>query len=65
VYNFVTTCLLEDGHGENKSQVRYGEVEEQNQVIVTNKSAAVENLEDSGDINRAWGVFRKNINISA
>jgi hypothetical protein len=30
-----------------------------------NKFAALENLEDSGDINRAWDNIRENIKISA
>jgi hypothetical protein len=41
------------------------EVKEQYQVTVTNMSAVLENLEDSGDISRAWDTVRENINISA
>jgi hypothetical protein len=32
---------------------------------IRNKFAALENLEDSGDINRAWDNVRENIKISA
>jgi glycine betaine/choline ABC-type transport system substrate-binding protein len=39
------------------------EVEEQYQVTIRNKFAALENLEDSGDINRAWDNIRENIKI--
>jgi hypothetical protein len=38
-------------------------VKEQYQVRVTNKFAALENLEDNRDINRAWDIIRENINI--
>jgi hypothetical protein len=41
------------------------DVKEQYQVTIRNKSAALENLEDSGDINRAWDNIRENINILA
>jgi hypothetical protein len=30
-----------------------------------NKFAALENLDDNGDINRAWETIRENIRISA
>jgi hypothetical protein len=40
-------------------------VKEQYQVTTRNKFAALENLEDSRDINRAWDNIRENINISA
>jgi glycine betaine/choline ABC-type transport system substrate-binding protein len=40
-------------------------VKEQYQVTIRNKFAALENLEDSGDINRAWNNIRENIKISA
>jgi hypothetical protein len=38
---------------------------EQYQVSTRNKFAALENLEDSGDINRAWDNIRENIKITA
>jgi hypothetical protein len=42
-----------------------GSVNEQYQVTIRNKFAALENLEDSEDINRAWDNIRENIKISA
>jgi DNA repair ATPase RecN len=42
-----------------------GDVKEQYQVTIRNKFAAMENLEDSGDINRAWDNIRENIKTSA
>jgi hypothetical protein len=41
------------------------EVREQYQVTMKNKYAALENLDDNGDINRAWDIIRQNIKISA
>jgi hypothetical protein len=41
------------------------EVKEQYQVTIKNMFSPLENLEDNGDINRAWEAFRENINISA
>jgi hypothetical protein len=40
------------------------EVKEQYQVTIKNKFAALENLDDNGDINRAWETIRENIRIS-
>jgi hypothetical protein len=42
-----------------------GDVKQQYQVKIRNKFAALKNLEDSGDINRAWDNIRENIKISA
>jgi hypothetical protein len=42
-----------------------GDVKEQYQVTIRNKSEALENLENTGDINGAWVNIRENINISA
>jgi nanoRNase/pAp phosphatase (c-di-AMP/oligoRNAs hydrolase) len=39
------------------------EVSEEYQVTIT-KNLQVKNVEDNGDINRAWGIVRENINIS-
>jgi DNA repair ATPase RecN len=39
-------------------------VKQHYQVTIRNKFAALKNLEDSGDINRAWDNIRENINIS-
>jgi hypothetical protein len=42
-----------------------GEVKEQYKVTIRNKFAALENLVDNGDFNRAWDSIRQNIKISA
>jgi hypothetical protein len=42
-----------------------GDVKEQCQVTIIKNSAALENLEDNGDINRAWDNIRENIKILA
>jgi glycine betaine/choline ABC-type transport system substrate-binding protein len=49
----------------NVKKVNEGDVEEEYQVTIRNKFAALENLEDSGDINRAWDNIRENIKILA
>jgi hypothetical protein len=52
----------------NLKKVNEGEVKEQKnkyQVTIRNKFADLENLQDSGDINRAWDSIRENIKISA
>jgi hypothetical protein len=51
--------------GFNLKKLNKGDVKEQYQVIIRNKSAALENLDDSGDTNRAWDNFRENIKLSA
>jgi hypothetical protein len=38
---------------------------EQYQIIIKNKFAVLDNLDDNGDINRAWETIRENIRISA
>jgi hypothetical protein len=40
-----------------------GDVKEQYQVTIRNMFAALENLEDSGDINREWDNITENIKI--
>jgi hypothetical protein len=42
-----------------------GDVKEQYQVTIRNTFETLENLEDSGDIIRAWDNIRENIKISA
>jgi hypothetical protein len=42
----------------NLKKLNEGDLKEQYQVTITNKFAALENLEDSGDINRAWDSIR-------
>jgi hypothetical protein len=37
----------------------------QYQIKISNRFAALENLSDSEEINRAWEKFKKNIKISA
>jgi hypothetical protein len=48
----------------NPKKLNRGKVKEQYQVTIRNKSAALRNLEDSGDINKAWDSIRQNIKIS-
>jgi uncharacterized FlaG/YvyC family protein len=49
----------------NLNQLNEEEVKEQYQVTIKNTFAALENLADNGDINRAWETIRDNIRISA
>jgi hypothetical protein len=49
----------------NVKKLNEGDVKEQYQVTIRNMFAALENLEGSGDINRAWDNIRENIKISA
>jgi hypothetical protein len=42
-----------------------GILKEKCKVTIRNKCAALANLEDSGDINKAWDSIRENIKISA
>jgi DNA repair ATPase RecN len=49
----------------NLKKLNKGEVKEQYQVTIRNKSAALKNLEDNGDINMAWDNIKENINTSA
>jgi hypothetical protein len=39
-------------------------VKEQDRVMIRNKFPTLENIEDIGDINRAWENIRENIRIS-
>jgi hypothetical protein len=41
----------------NVKKLNKGDVKEQYQVTIRNKFAAVENLEGSGDIHRAWTIL--------
>jgi hypothetical protein len=54
-----------DTEGFNVKNLNKEDVKEQYQVTIRNKLAALENLEDSGDINRAWDNMRENVKISA
>jgi hypothetical protein len=49
----------------NVKKLNEGDVKEQYQVTIRNKFAALENFEDSGDINRTWDNISENIKISA
>jgi hypothetical protein len=49
----------------NVKKLNEGGVKEQYQVTIRNKFVALENLEDSGDINRAWDSIRENLEILA
>jgi Zn-finger nucleic acid-binding protein len=49
----------------NVKKLNDGDVKERYQVTIRNKFAPLENLEDNGDINGAWGSVRENIKTSA
>jgi hypothetical protein len=49
----------------NLKQLNEEEVKERYQVTIKNRFSAPENLDDNGDINRAWETIRDNIKISA
>jgi hypothetical protein len=48
----------------NVKKLNEGDVKEQYQVTIRNKFAALGNLEDSGDINRALDNIRENFKFS-
>jgi hypothetical protein len=47
----------------NVKKLNEVDVKERYQVTTRNKFVALENLEDNGDINRAWYNIRENIKI--
>jgi hypothetical protein len=49
----------------NLKKLNEGEVKESIRLQSKTDFSALENLEDNGDINRAWDAIRENINISA
>jgi hypothetical protein len=49
----------------NLKKLKEVEDEEQYGVEISNRFAALENLDDEVDINRAWETVRQNIKISA
>jgi hypothetical protein len=49
----------------NVKNLNEGDVKEQYQLTIRNKFADLGNLEDSENINRAWGNIRENIKILA
>jgi hypothetical protein len=48
----------------NLNQLNEEEVKEEYRVTIKYKFAALENLDDNGDINKAWETIRENIRIS-
>jgi hypothetical protein len=48
----------------NLKKLNDGDVKEEYQVTIRNRFLALENLNDNGDINRAWDVIRESITIS-
>jgi CTP-dependent riboflavin kinase len=49
----------------NLKKLNEGEIKEHYQVTIKNRFLALQNLEDNGDINRAWETTGENIKISA
>jgi hypothetical protein len=49
----------------NVKKLNEGDVREQYQITIRNNLTALENLEESGDINRAWDNIREKMKISA
>jgi hypothetical protein len=49
----------------NHRKLNESGVKERYQVTITNKFAALENSQDSGEINRTWDNIRENIKISS
>jgi len=49
----------------NLRKLNEPEVREQNQIEITNRSAALENSDDDEDINRTWENIKENIQTSA
>jgi len=54
-----------DGERFNLRKVNELEVRKQYQIELTNRFAALENLSDDEDINRAWKKIKENIKTSA
>jgi hypothetical protein len=48
----------------NVKKLNEGDIKEHYQVTIRNKFASLENVEDSGDINRAWDNITANIRVS-
>jgi glycine betaine/choline ABC-type transport system substrate-binding protein len=49
----------------NVKKLKEADVKEQYQIMIRKRFAALENLEDGGDINRVWDDIRENIRILA
>jgi type I restriction-modification system DNA methylase subunit len=54
-----------DGERFNLRKLNEQEVRKQYQIEITNRFAALENLSDGENINRAWENIKENIKISA
>jgi len=56
---------LLDRHRFNLNKLNELEVRKQNQVEITNRFAALWNLNEVEDVNRIWGNIKHNIQTSA
>jgi hypothetical protein len=54
-----------DGERFNLGKLNELQVRKQYEIQISNRFAALENLNDSDDINRAWESIKKNIKTSA
>ena len=54
-----------DGERFNLRKLKDLEVKKRYQIEITNRFAALGNISDDGDINRAWENIKANINTSA
>ena len=54
-----------DGERFNLGKLNELEVMKQYQIEITNRSAALGNIRDDGDVNRAWENIKENIKTSA
>jgi len=54
-----------DRHRFNLSKLNELEIRKQYQVEITNRFAALENLNEDEDVNRIWGNIKHNVQISA
>ena len=54
-----------DGEGFNLRKLKDVEVKKQYQIEITNRFAALGNINDDGDINRVWENIKENIKTSA
>ena len=54
-----------DGEKFNLGKLKDLEVKKQYQIEITNRFAALGNISDDGDVNRAWENIKENIKTSA
>jgi hypothetical protein len=59
------TAQKTDTGRSNVKKLNEVDVKEQYQVTIRNKFAALENLQDSSDVNRAWDNIREDTKVSA